>query len=192
MDPPVGIETTTYVLRDSIWGGAGVSGGAPRCLPGAGECVDAQGRARGLLQALLPESRPGFRSKPVWSPTWRRAERATPMIALPGPSAAMSDGITRHTTNTHLQHRRCHDNLARGLIVPSMKCASPRKTRFPATPNGPMITTTQCAGYDPSMSRVPPEHSARRCPFTAPPGRPPRDHTGPVPPVDNAEARRAR
>jgi len=115
------------------------------------------------------------------------------------PTRAVGCDVGRHHETHHeypllgpLQHRRCHDNLARGLIVPSMKCASPRKTRFPATPNGPMITTTQCAGYDPSTSRVPPEHSVRRCPFTAPPGRPPRDHTGPVPPVDNAEARRAR
>ena len=57
MEPPKGIEPLTYALRDSIWGCVGVSGGAPTCLLGAGECVGVNGCVPGLLPALMPESR---------------------------------------------------------------------------------------------------------------------------------------
>lgn len=57
LEPPPRNRTRAYALRDSILGCMGISGGAPTCSLGAREWVGARCCARGLLPALLPDSR---------------------------------------------------------------------------------------------------------------------------------------
>ena len=54
VEPPVGIEPTTYALRDSSRGCTEVCGGASTCLRPAAKCIGVQGCAARLLPALLP------------------------------------------------------------------------------------------------------------------------------------------